>query len=161
MYLLPDITYVWEHTCPHMYKHMHNTSIHTVHMHSDFWFIYFRPRTTVNTFVFLWVFKALWLWHIALGVILRWAQNQWASVWKHFTVGTQTTEKKKDLKPNFFQMISGFRIIRTTSCQHHIMTCCIILKDAAGVKLNLRGLCYNQSIYFFLRNDMLIYIYGP
>lgn len=112
------------HTCVRAHGHTCTSTCATktcIHMPRNFWLIYFSPRPTENTFVFLWVFKALWFWCIALGAILLWAQDQWASAWQGFTVGTQSAEKKTILKTSF-KLYQAFNVIWTAGYQHRVTT---------------------------------------
>lgn len=95
------------------------------------------------------------------------ARNQWATVWKHFKSILLWPNSRKDsleiIKNQIsFSLYLAFMLVEHwTARGKRLLTCCIFLKDAAGVRLILRGLHYNQTIYFFLRKAMLIYIYGP
>lgn len=131
-----------------------------IHMRSNFWFIYFSPRTTVNTFVFLWAFKALWLWHIALGVILMWAQNQWASVWQGFTV-LKHQEKHILNQPSFKLYQASYDLNHKLPALHNYWPVASFWRRLLEQSLSSEECVITRAYISFSEKDMLIYIYGP
>lgn len=85
--------------------------------------------------------------------------NQCASVRKHFKSSLQPVPNcRKDplkwFKSIFFHVNQAFFLVeRLTTSSVWLLTCWIKLMDVSVVRLILRGLCYNQIKYFFLRKS--------